>query len=66
MKFSREFKFELANLIRDRGVSFTQADPDLDININVLGRRAKELGADPKHALLGLGQMKPEQQEIGR
>jgi transposase len=61
-KFSREFKLEAVNLVRDRGVSFTQAARDLDININMLRRWAKELGADPKYAFPGLGQMKPEQQ----
>ena len=65
-KFSREFKLEAVNLVRDRGVSFTQAARDLDININMLRRWAKELGADPRHAFPGLGQMKPEQQEIDR
>ena len=65
-KFSREFKLESVNLVSDRGVSFTQAARDLDININMLRRWAKELGSDPKHAFPGLGQMKPEQQEIDR
>ena len=65
-KFSREFKLEAVNLVRDRGVSFTQAARDLDINVIMLRRWAKELGVDPKHAFPGLGQMKPEQQEIDR
>ena len=65
-KFRREFKLEAINLVRDRGVSFTQAARDFDININVLRRWAKELGADQKHAFPGLWQMKPELQEIDR
>lgn len=32
----------------------------------MLRRWVKELGADPKHAFPGLGQMKPEQAEIDR
>ena len=65
-KFSREFKLEAANLVRERGVSFAQAARDLDVNVNMLRRWAKEFGSDPKHAFPGLGQMKPEQLEIDR
>jgi transposase len=65
-KFSREFKLEAVNLVSERGVSVTQAARDLDINHNMLRRWLKELGADPKHAFPGLGQMKPEQLEIDR
>ncbi len=65
-KFSREFKLEAVNLIRERGVSIAQAARDLDINVNMLRRWAKEFGSDPKHAFPGLGQMKPEQLEIDR
>jgi len=65
-KFSREFKLEAVNLIRERGVSIARAARDLDINVNMLRRWAKEFGSDPKHAFPGLGQMKPEQLEIDR
>ena len=39
---------------------------DLDIRHTVLRRWVKEFGADPHHAFPGLGQMKPEQQELDR
>ena len=65
-KFSREFKLEAVNLVRERGVSFAQTARDLDVNVNMLRRWAKEFGSDPKHAFPGLGQMKPEQLEIDR
>ncbi len=65
-KYSREFKLEAVNLVRDRGVSIVQAARDLDINHNMLRRWLKELDADPQHAFPGLGQMKPEQLEIDR
>jgi transposase len=65
-KYSREFKLEAVNLVRDRGVSIVHAARDLDLNHNVLRRWLKELDADPKHAFPGLGQMKPEQLEIDR
>ena len=64
--FSREFKLEAVNLVRDRGVKIAQAARDLDIHENVLRNWVKELSADPKHAFPGHGQMKPEQQEIDR
>ena len=64
--FSREFKLEAVNLVRERGVSYAQTARDLDVNVNMLRRWAKEFGSDPKHAFPGLGQMKPEQLEIDR
>lgn len=64
--FSREFKLEAVNLVRDRGVKIAQAARDLDIHENVLRKWVKELSADPKHAFPGHGQMKPEQAEIDR
>jgi transposase len=65
-KFSREFKLEAINLIKQRGVSFAQASRDLDVHQNVLRNWVRDFGADPKHAFPGLGQMKPEQAEIDR
>jgi len=65
-KFSREFKLEAVNLVKERDASIVQAASDLDINHNILRRWIKELGADPKHAFPGLGQMKPEQLEVDR
>ena len=65
-KFSREFKLEAVNLVKERGVAIAQAARDLEINHNMLRRWVKEFGADPAHAFPGLGQMKPEQLEIDR
>ena len=65
-KFSREFKLEAVNLVKERGVAVAQAARDLDIHYNLLRSWVKELGADPQHAFPGLGQMKPEQLEIDR
>ncbi len=65
-KFSREFKLEAVNLVRERGVTVAQAARDLDVHENVLRKWVRELGKDPKHAFPGHGQMKPEQQEIDR
>ena len=65
-KYSREFKLEAVNLVKERGVAIVQAARDLDLNHNVLRRWVKEFGSDPQHAFPGLGQMKPEQLEIDR
>jgi transposase len=65
-KFSREFKVESVKLVRERGVSVAQAARDLDLHENLLRKWVKEFGSDPAHAFPGLGQMKPEQQEIER
>jgi transposase len=35
--FSREFKLEVVKLVRERGVSVTQASKDLGISQSVLG-----------------------------
>ena len=65
-KFSREFKLEAVNLVRERGVTVAQAARDLDVHYSMLRNWVREAGADPKHAFPGQGQMKPEQLEIDR
>ena len=54
-KYSREFKVEAVNLVRERGVSIVQAARDLDLNHNMLRRWLKEHDSDPRHAFPGLG-----------
>ena len=65
-KFSREFKLEAVKLVRERGVSVSQAARDLDLHENVLRKWVREAEADPQSAFPGNGQMRPEQQEIER
>lgn len=64
--FSREFKLETVKLVRERGVSVAQACRDLDLHENVLRKWMRQQAGDPKSTFPGHGQMKPEQQEIGR
>jgi transposase-like protein len=59
-KFSREFKLEAVKLVRERGVSVSQAARDLDLHENVLRRWVREQAADPGSAFPGHGVMKPE------
>jgi len=65
-KFSREFKLEAVKLVRERGVSVSQAARDLDLHENVLRKWVSEQAADPGSAFPGHGVLKPEQQEIER
>src|SRR5471030_3351894 len=65
-KFTREFKLEAVRLIRDRGVSYAQAEQDLSVHQSQLRSWVKELADDPQHAFPGQGQMKPEQLEIAQ
>jgi transposase len=65
-KFTREFKLEAVRLIRDRGVSYAQAEQDLDVHQSQLRSWVKAFADDPAQAFPGQGQMKPEQAEIAR
>src|SRR3954452_16839492 len=65
-KFTREFKFEAVRLIRERGVSYTQASQDLGVHQSQLRDWGKKFAEDPQHSLPGHGQMKPEQVEIAQ
>jgi len=65
-KFTREFKLEAVRLIKERGVSYTQASADLGVHQSLLRGWVKSLVDDPQHAFPGQGQMKPEQLEITR
>jgi transposase len=65
-QFSREFKFEAARLVKDRGVAVAQAARDLEVHENVLRKSIREQATDPEQAFRGNGVMKPEQAEIER
>ena len=65
-KFTREFKLEAVRLIKDRGVSYAQAEQDLDVHQSQLRSWVKAFADDPTQAFPGQGQMKPEQAEIAR
>ncbi len=65
-KFTREFKVEAVKLVRERGVTVTQAARDLDVHGTVLRRWVLESAADASQAFPGQGQLKPDQLEIER
>ena len=64
--FTREFKLEAVKLVRERGVSASQAARDLGTHLNLLQRWCKAFDQDPQQVFPGQGQMKPEQAEIER
>ena len=65
-KFTREFKLEAVRLIKERGVSYSQASQDLSVHQSQLRSWVKAQADDPQHAFPGQGQMKPEQLEIAQ
>ena len=65
-KFTREFKLEAVRLIKERGVSVSQASRDLDVHQTVLRNWVRDFGSDPASVFPGHGQMKPDQLEIAR
>src|ERR1700687_2606852 len=65
-KFTREFKQEAVRLIKERGVSYSQASYDLGVHQSQLRGWVKALADDPQQAFPGQGQMKPEQLEIAQ
>ena len=59
-KFTREFKLEAVRLIKDRGVSYAQAEQDLDVHQSQLRSWVKAFADDPQHSFPGHGQMQLE------
>ena len=64
--FTKEFKLEAVKLIKERGVSVSQASQDLGVHQTQLRNWVKDFVSDPQQAFPGQGQMKPEQAEIER
>ncbi len=62
----RKLKLEAVMLVRERGVSLSQAARDPDLHENVVRKWVREQAAEPGSAFPGPGVMKPEQQEIER
>lgn len=64
--FTREFKLEAVKLVKERGVSQSQAARDLGIHVNVLRKWIADLGADPQQAFPGRGRMRADDAEVAR
>lgn len=64
--FSREFRFEAARLVRERGVAVAQASRDPDAHGKLLRNWVRQFDEAPRQAFPGRGVMKPEPAEIER
>ena len=65
-KYSREFKLDAINLVREQGYSQAEAGRSLSINPNMLGRWLQEYQADAQQAFCGNGTLSPQQAELCR
>ena len=64
-RFSQEFKLEAVKLVKERGVSASQAARDLGVHQNVLRKWVKELAVQRQPVMLGADGM-PVQAELAR
>jgi len=64
--FSREFKLEAVKLVKERGVSKSQAARDLGIHANVLRKWVTDYEADVGQAFPGRGKMGADDAEVAR
>jgi transposase len=65
-KFTPEFKLEAVKLVRERGMTATQAAKDLGLHVNVLRKWVKDTKANGAQAFPGHGRMRPEDAEVAR
>ena len=64
--FSREYKLEAVNLVRERGVTVPRRPETLMSTRMCCANWVREYGDDPSQSFSGQGQMKPEQLQIDR
>ena len=64
--FSREFKLEAVELVKERGVTKSQAARDLGIHVNVLRKWVADYEADAAQAFPGRGKMRADDAEVAR
>jgi transposase len=64
--FSPEFKLEAIKLVRERGVTISQAARDLGLHVNVLRKWLKDHSANGEQAFPGRGKQRPDDAEVSR
>jgi transposase len=64
--FTREFKVEAIKLVRDRGVTVSQAAQDLGLHPNVLRKWVRDAQVNPAQAFPGRGKQRPDDAEVAR
>jgi len=65
-KFTPEFKLEAVKLVRERGMTATQAARDLGLHENVLRKWVKDTKEHGAQAFPGQGRMRPDDAEVAR
>lgn len=64
--FSPEFKLEAIKLVRERGVTISQASRDLGLHQNVLRKWVKDHAKNGGQAFPGRGKQRPDDAEVSR
>jgi transposase len=64
--FTIEFKHEAVKLVRERGVTVSQAAKDLGLHVNVLRKWVRDAQANGPAAFPGRGKQRPDDAEISR
>lgn len=64
--FTAEFKHEAVRLVRERGMTVSQAARDLDLHENVLRKWVRDAKQSGTHAFPGRGKQRPDDAEISR
>jgi len=65
-KFTPEFKLEAVKLVRERGMTASQAAKDLGLHVNVLRKWVKDAKEHGTQAFPGQGRMRPDDAEVAR
>jgi transposase len=65
-EYSREFKLEAVRLVREGGLTVSQAARDLGIHQTLLGRWKKQFEESPVEAFPGKGHLRPQDEELAR
>jgi transposase len=64
--FTTEFKHEAVKLVRDRGMTVSQASKDLGLHVNVLRAWVRDAKANGSSAFPGRGKQRPDDAEVSR
>ena len=64
--FTPEFKHEAVKLVRERGMTVTQASKDLGLHVNVLRKWVKDAKENGASAFPGRGKQRPDDAELSR
>ena len=64
--FTIEFKHEAVKLVRERGVTISQAAKDLGLHVTVLRKWVRDAQANGPAAFPGRGKQRPDDAEVAR